>query len=99
MCRAAPTETGMLLTEDQRMVRDAVRTFVTERIAPYAAQWDREARFPREALAGLAELGCCGVAVPEHWGGAGLDYVSLAVILEEIAAGDGATSTIISVAN
>ncbi len=89
----------MLLTQEQRMVRDAVRAFVAERIAPHAAQWDKDARFPREAFAGLAELGCCGILVPERWGGAGLDHVSLAVILEEIGAGDGATSTIVSVQN
>ncbi len=89
----------MLLTEDQRMVRDAVRTYVAEKIAPFAAAWDKDCTFPREALAGLAALGCYGVAVPEQWGGAGMDYLSLALILEEVAAGDGATSTVISVNN
>ncbi len=89
----------MLLSDDQRLIRDAVRTYVQERIAPQAAQWDREASFPREALAGLAALGCYGVVVPETWGGAGLDHVSLALIIEEIAAGDGATSTVVSVNN
>ncbi len=89
----------MLLTEDQLMIRDAVRDFVRGEIAPHAARWDREATFPKEALAGLAALGCYGVAVPERWGGAGLDYAALALIIEEIAAGDGATSTIVSVNN
>ncbi len=89
----------MRLSEEQRMVRDSVRVFVREQIAPHAARWDREHTFPREALAGLAELGCFGIAVPEAWGGAGLDYLSLAIILEEIAVGDGGTSTIISVNN
>ena len=89
----------MMLKEDQRMVRDAVRAFVGDMIAPNAARWDKECTFPRDALVGLAALGCYGVAVPEQWGGAGLDYLSLAIILEEIAAGDGATSTIISVNN
>lgn len=89
----------MLLNEEQCLIRDAVRTFVQERVAPQAARWDREASFPREALAGLAALGCYGVVVPEVWGGAGLDHVSLALIIEEIAAGDGATSTIVSVNN
>lgn len=89
----------MQLSEDHRAVQDAVRTYVQERVAPHAAAWDREARFPREALRGLADLGCYGVAVPDEWGGAGLDYLSLALILEEIAAGDGATSTIVSVNN
>jgi alkylation response protein AidB-like acyl-CoA dehydrogenase len=89
----------MIESEDIAQVRDAVRAFVAAEIAPHAARWDRESRFPAEALAGLAALGCYGVAVPEQWGGAGLDYTALAAILEEIAAGDGATSTIISVNN
>jgi alkylation response protein AidB-like acyl-CoA dehydrogenase len=89
----------MLLSEDHRAVQDAVRTFVQERIAPHAAAWDKSHHFPSEELRGLAALGCYGVAVPEARGGAGLDYLALALILEEIAAGDGATSTIVSVNN
>jgi butyryl-CoA dehydrogenase len=89
----------MLLTDEQAMVREAVRAYVAEQIVPFAADWDRQARFPSLALKGLAELGCYGVCVPEADGGAGLDYLSLALILEEIAAGDGATSTIVSVNN
>jgi butyryl-CoA dehydrogenase len=89
----------MHLSEDHRAVQDAVRAYVQDRIAPQAAAWDREARFPREELRGLADLGCYGIAVPTEWDGAGLDYLSLSLILEEIAAGDGATSTIVSVNN
>jgi alkylation response protein AidB-like acyl-CoA dehydrogenase len=89
----------MLLSDDHRAVQDAVRTYVHERIAPHAAAWDKSSHFPRDELRGLAELGCLGVAVPEAHGGAGLDYLALAIILEEIAAGDGATSTIVSVNN
>jgi len=89
----------MLLSEDHRAVQDAVRAFVQERVAPHAAAWDKSHHFPRDELRGLAELGCYGVAVPDAWGGAGLDYLALALILEEIAAGDGATSTIVSVNN
>lgn len=81
------------------MIRDAMRDFARERLAPFAAEWDRNCTFPRAALAELAQLGAFGMAVPERWGGAGMDYVSLALALEEIAAGDGATSTIISVNN
>ena len=81
------------------MIRDALREFSQERLAPNAARWDKEHHFPREELSQLAELGAYGVAVPEQWGGAGLDYLSLALVLEEIAAGDGGTSTIISVNN
>ena len=89
----------MQLTEDQRMIRDAVRDFVAREVAPNAAAWDRDHTFPREALRGLAALGCYGIAVPERWGGAGLDHVCLAIAIEEIAAGDGATSTVVSVNN
>ncbi len=81
------------------MVRDAMREFARERLAPFAAGWDRDATFPRDALRELGKLGACGVVVPERWGGAAMDYLSLALALEEIAAGDGATSTIISVQN
>ncbi len=87
----------MLLDDEQTMIRDAVREFVRGEIAPNAARWDRESIFPAEALAGLASLGCYGIVIPERWGGAGLDYVSLSLVIEEIAAGDGATSTIVSV--
>jgi butyryl-CoA dehydrogenase len=89
----------MLLSDDHRAVQDAVRTYVQERIAPHAAAWDKSHHFPKDELRGLAALGCYGVAVPEARGGAGLDYLALALILEEIAAGDGATSTIVSVNN
>ena len=76
-----------------------MRAFAQEQLAPNAARWDRESHFPREELAALGEVGALGMVVPERWGGAGMDYVSLAVALEEIAAGDGATSTIVSVQN
>jgi alkylation response protein AidB-like acyl-CoA dehydrogenase len=89
----------MILTEEHQMIRDALRTYSQERLAPNAARWDREQYFPKAELKELAQLGAFGVAVPEEYGGAGLDYVSLALVLEEIAAGDGGTSTIISVNN
>jgi butyryl-CoA dehydrogenase len=81
------------------MIRDALRAFAQERLAPNAARWDKEHHFPQQEMKELAALGAFGVAVPEHLGGAGLDYVSLALVLEEIAAGDGGTSTAISVNN
>jgi alkylation response protein AidB-like acyl-CoA dehydrogenase len=89
----------MLLTHEQEMVRDSVRAFARERLAPFAAEWDRNATFPREALAEMGRMGLMGVCVPERWGGAGLDHVSLALVLEEVAAGDGACSTMLSVQN
>ncbi len=89
----------MLLTQDQEMIRDAVRTFAQEQLWPQAAKWDKEHHFPKEVHKGLAELGAYGICVPEEFGGANLDYLTLAVVLEEIAAGDGGTSTAISVTN
>ncbi|MCU0814516.1 MAG: acyl-CoA dehydrogenase family protein, partial [Burkholderiaceae bacterium] len=89
----------MLLSEDHLAVQDAVRAYVQAEIAPKAARWDREHHFPAAELKGLAALGCYGVAVPAEYDGAGLDYLALAVILEEIAAGDGGTSTVVSVNN
>jgi len=80
-------------------VRDAVRAFAQAELWPNAARWDKEHTFPKEAHRGLAALGAYGICVPEAQGGAGLDYVTLALVLEEIAAGDGGTSTAISVTN
>ena len=89
----------MVLDQDHLMVRDALRTFVREAITPHAAAWDRERTFPHDVHRQLAELGAYGVLVPEAYGGAGMDALALALILEEIAAGDGGTSTAISVNN
>ena len=89
----------MLLSSEHEQIRDAVRAYVAAEVTPHAAAWDRDASFPRAALKGLAALGLFGVFVPEHLGGAGLDYTALALALEEVAAGDGATSTILSVNN
>ena len=89
----------MRLSPEQQQIRDTLREFARDELAPNAAAWDRDHTFPRNALRALGALGVLGIVVPETWGGAGLDYVSLAVALEEIAAGDGATSTIVSVQN
>ena len=89
----------MILTQEQEMIRDTMRAFAQERLAPFAAEWDRNHTFPADALKELGELGAMGMVVPEEWDGAGMDYMSLVLTLEEIAAGDGATSTIVSVQN
>ena len=89
----------MLLTQDQEMIRDAVRAFAQEELWPNAAKWDKEHHFPKAAHKGLAQLGAYGICVPEEYGGANLDYLTLALVLEEIAAGDGGTSTPIAVTN
>ena len=89
----------MLLSADQEAIRDAVRAFAQAELWPHAPRWDREHSFPKAAHEGLAALGAYGICVPEEDGGAGLDYLTLALVLEEIAAGDGGTSTAISVTN
>ena len=89
----------MLLSAQHEMLRDTVRKFAATQLAPHAARWDRESYFPREALQGLGALGLYAVAVSEDWGGAGMDSTALALAIEEVSAGDGATSTIISVNN
>ena len=80
-------------------IRETVRRFAKEQLAPNAARWDRDKEFPRAALKGLAQMGLYGVAVGEEWGGAGLGYTALAIACEEISAGDCATATIVSVNN
>src|SRR5688500_7091686 len=80
-------------------IREAVRRFARDQLAPHAARWDRDKEFPRAALQGLAAMGLYGIAIPEAWGGAGLDYTAMAVACEEIAAGDCATATIVAVNN
>lgn len=89
----------MNLTEEQTMIRDMARRFAREELAPYAAQWDREAVFPREAIRHMAGLGMLGMLVPEAYEGVGADHVSYALAMEEIAHGDGACSTIMGVHN
>ena len=89
----------MLLTQDQKMIRDAVRDFAQAELWPNAAQWDKAHTFPKAVHQGLAALGAYGICVPEELGGVGQGYLTLALVLEEIAAGDGGTSTVISVTN
>ncbi len=89
----------MFLSEEETMIQDAARQYVQEKIAPFSAEWDRNKIFPKEALSGLGELGFYGMLVPEKWNGSEIGYFSAALVLEEIAAGDAACSTIISVTN
>lgn len=88
-----------MLTEEQQMVRDMARDFARERLAPGAAERDRSGEPPRDLLAEMGGLGLLGMGVPEEWGGAGADFVAYVLALEEIAAADGAVSTIMSVNN
>jgi alkylation response protein AidB-like acyl-CoA dehydrogenase len=89
----------MVITETQAMIRDTARAFAEEHLKPNAAKWDAEATFPSDALRELGKLGFMGMLVPEHLDGAASDHVAYALALEEIAAGDGSTSTIMSVHN
>ena len=89
----------MQLSEEQQLIRDTARTFAQAELAPHAAIWDQQSQFPREAVQQMGELGWLGMIAPEQWGGGGADQVSHALALEEIAAGDGACSTIMSVHN
>ena len=89
----------MILNSEQIQVRDAVRAFAQAELWPHAARWDKAHHFPKEAHRGLAALGAYGICVPDEFGGADLDYLTLALVIEEIAAGDGGTSTVISVTN
>ena len=89
----------MPLGEQHHLLRESVRKFARERLAPNAPQWDREKRFPREEVAALGAMGLFGVAIPEEWGGAAMDVTACAIACEEISAGDGATCTIVMVTN
>ena len=86
----------MLLTQEQEMIRDMARDFARRRLAPHSAEWERTSTFPKDALKEMGALGFLGMTVPSEWGGANADYVAYALALEEIAAGDGAVSTIMS---
>ena len=89
----------MELTETQEMIRDAARAYARERLWPTAAAREKERKFPRELVREMGELGFMGMLVPEEFDGAGVDHVAYALAIEEIAAGDGAASTVMSVHN
>lgn len=89
----------MILTEEQEMIRATAREFAEAELTPHAPEWDRNAEFPAEAVHRMGELGFLGMLVPEAWDGSDTGHVSYALALEEIAAGDGGCSTIMSVQN
>jgi butyryl-CoA dehydrogenase len=86
----------VVLDEQQTMIRDMARQFARQSLAPHAARWDRESHFPMEQIREMGRLGLMGINVPVEWGGVGADQVSTALALEEIAAGDAATATVMS---
>ncbi len=89
----------MILTEEQLMIRDMARDFSQKKLLPNAEEWDKNKMFPAAEIQEMGELGLLGMTMPEEWGGSDVGYVSFALALEEIAAGDGACSTILSVHN
>jgi alkylation response protein AidB-like acyl-CoA dehydrogenase len=89
----------MLLTETQQEIRNMARDFARERLAPTAAERDREHKFPAAEIKEMGQLGLLGMTTPEEYGGSDIGAVAYACVLEEIAAGDGACSTILSVHN
>src|SRR5512138_3795903 len=89
----------MVLSEAQVLVRDTARDFARNRVAPHTRQWEADGAIPRDVLDEMGSLGFLGMTVPESLGGAGLDYVSYALALMEIAAADGGLSTLMSVNN
>ncbi|GEQ96963.1 acyl-CoA dehydrogenase [Iodidimonas gelatinilytica] len=89
----------MILSEEQRMIRDMAKAFATNQVAPFAAQWERDGAIPESVLREMGALGLLGMTVSEDYQGAATDYVSYALALMEIAAGDGGLSTLMSVNN
>lgn len=89
----------MQLTAEQKLIQDMAKSFAQEQIKPYASEWDQKELFPVEALAQMGQLGFMGMLIPEEWGGSGTGTLAYVLALEEVAAADGATSTIMSVHN
>ena len=87
------------LTDDQRAIRDMARAFARNELAPHAAQWEHDKWLPDAMVAKLGELCLLGMTVGEEWGGCFTDYVAYALAIEEIAAADASTSTLMSVHN
>ena len=87
------------LNDHQKLIRDTVRQFMENEVRPSVKQRDREGRFATAEIQKLAELGCCGMLMPEEWGGPGLDAVSYVLMIEEVARIDAAMATSLSVTN
>jgi butyryl-CoA dehydrogenase len=87
------------LTDDQRLIRENVRRFMESEVRPGVRQRDRDERFAGAEIRRLGELGCCGMLIPEDWGGAGLDSISYVLMLEEVARVDASMAVALSVTN
>ena len=89
----------MILTEQQQLIQQTARQFAQKELLPKAAEWDRTSFHPEDEISKMGALGFMGMLVPEEWDGVGVDHVTYMLALEEIAAGDGSCSTIMSVQN
>jgi alkylation response protein AidB-like acyl-CoA dehydrogenase len=87
------------LSSDQQLIRDTVRQFMETEVRPVLREYERAHKFPTEQIKKLGEMGYCGMLIPEEWGGAGMDTVSYAVMMEEVARVDASTGVILSVTN
>jgi alkylation response protein AidB-like acyl-CoA dehydrogenase len=87
------------LSDHQLLIRDTVREFMSREVRPHVREWERTDYFPLEAIRELGALGCCGMLMPEEWGGPGLDTISYVLLLEEVAKVHAAMSTAIAVTN
>jgi len=87
------------LKDHQKLIRDTVRQFMEAEVRPFVKKWEKQEKFPAEAIQRLGEMGCCGMLTPEKWGGPGLDTVSYVLMLEEVARVHTAMSTALGVTN
>ncbi len=87
------------LSDDQKLIRDTVRQFMEAEVRPKIREYDRSEHFAAEELRALGAMGCCGMLVPEEWGGAGMDTIAYIVMLEEVARVDAAIAVALSVTN
>ena len=87
------------LTDDQRLIRDTVRQFMEAEMRPHIREWEKGEKFPAAQIRQLGEMGCCGMLVPEEWGGAGADTISYVLMLEEVARVCASTAVALSVTN
>ena len=86
-------------SDEQIMIRDMTREFAKKELKPHGERWDREGWIDDSVISQMGSLGLLGMTVPEEWGGANVDYISYALAVEEIAVGNGAVSTLMSVHN
>ena len=94
-----PPAMDFSFSDHQLLIRDTVRDFMFAEVRPHVKDWERTDHFPLDAIQKLGALGCCGMLVPEEWGGSALDNISYVLMLEEVARVHAAMSTALSVTN